>query len=65
LDFFYGGIVSCFLAETMVGANVWGSENQMESPNTRVTNRSTQPTKKVETKCNTLILINLVFIKIC
>jgi hypothetical protein len=57
--------VSCFLAETMVGANVWGSENQMESPNTRVTNRSTQPTKKVETKCNTLILINLVFIKIC
>jgi hypothetical protein len=50
LDFFYGGIVSCFSAETTVGANVGGSENWMESPNTRVTNKCTQVTKKGETK---------------
>jgi hypothetical protein len=40
LDFFYGGIVSYFSAETTVGANVGGSKNRMESPNTRVTNKS-------------------------
>jgi hypothetical protein len=32
------------------GSQCWGSENQMESPNTRVTNRSTQATKKEEIK---------------
>jgi hypothetical protein len=42
--------VSCFSAETTVGANVGGSENWMESPNTRVTNKCTQVTKKGETK---------------
>jgi hypothetical protein len=35
-----------FSTETTVGANVGGSENQMESPNTRVANKSTQITKK-------------------
>jgi hypothetical protein len=50
LDFFCGGIVSYFSAETTVGANVGGSENRMGSPNTRITNRSAQVTKKEETK---------------
>jgi hypothetical protein len=42
--------VSCFLAETMVGANVGGSENWKGSPNTRVTNQSVQFMKDRETK---------------
>jgi hypothetical protein len=42
--------VSCFSAETTVGANVGESENQKESPNTRVTNESTQFMKDGETK---------------
>jgi hypothetical protein len=37
LDLFCGGIVICFSAETRVGANVGGSQNRKESPNTRVT----------------------------
>jgi hypothetical protein len=50
LDFFFGGIVSCFSAETTVGANVGGSENWKESPNTRVMKASMQFTKDRETK---------------
>jgi hypothetical protein len=50
LDFLCGGIMSCFLAETTVGANVGGSENRKESPKTRVMKASTQFTKDRETK---------------
>jgi hypothetical protein len=39
-----------FSAETTVGANVGGSEDRMESPNTRVTNKSAQVMKRGETK---------------
>jgi hypothetical protein len=42
--------MSCFLAETTVGANVGGSENRKESPKTRVMKASTQFTKDRETK---------------
>jgi hypothetical protein len=54
LDFFCGGIVSCFSAETTVGANVggpkirWGPWTQ--ELRTRVTNESAQVTKSGETK---------------
>jgi hypothetical protein len=42
--------VSCFSAETTVGANVGGSENRNGSPNTRDTNQSAKFTKDRETK---------------
>jgi hypothetical protein len=50
LDFFCGGIMSCFAAETTMGANVGGSENWKESPNTRASRASAQFTKDRETK---------------
>jgi hypothetical protein len=40
LDFFCGGMVSCFSAETTVGANVGGFENRLESLNTRITKQN-------------------------
>jgi hypothetical protein len=40
LDFFRGGIVSCFSTETTMGDNVGGSQIRLESPNTRVTNKN-------------------------
>jgi hypothetical protein len=49
LDFFCGGIVSCFSTETTVGA-CWGFENRRESLNTRVTNKSSQVTNGRETR---------------
>jgi hypothetical protein len=39
-----------FFGWTTVDANVGGSENRMESPNTRITNESAQVTKDGETK---------------
>jgi hypothetical protein len=50
LDFFCGGIVSCFLAETTMGANVGGFENQKGPPNKRVTKESVLYMKDRETK---------------
>jgi hypothetical protein len=55
LDFFCGGIVSYFLAETTVGANVGGGPKIRWGPRTqelrtRVTNESIQVTKSGETK---------------
>jgi hypothetical protein len=46
LDFFCRGIMSCFSAETTVGANVGESKNRMESPNTRIGNKLTKLTKR-------------------
>jgi hypothetical protein len=42
--------MSCFSAETMLGANVVGSKNRMESPNTRFQNVCTKVTKKAGDK---------------
>jgi hypothetical protein len=42
--------MSCFAAETTMGANVGGSENWKESPNTRASRASAQFTKDRETK---------------
>jgi hypothetical protein len=50
LDFFCGGIVSCFSAETTVGANIGGPKNRVESPNTRDRNKHMKVTKNRGTK---------------
>jgi hypothetical protein len=50
LDFFCGGIVSCFWAETTVGANVGGVRNRKGFPNMRATKEGAQFTKDNETK---------------
>jgi hypothetical protein len=42
--------VNCFSAETTVGANVWGSENQMESPNQKIRNERTKARTKEGTR---------------
>jgi hypothetical protein len=39
-----------FSAETTVGANVAGSENRMESPNTRVRSKHSKVAKRLGTK---------------
>jgi hypothetical protein len=54
-DFFRGGIVSCFSAETTVGANVGvgGSENRMPPPNasgTRFLNEHAKICKNMEAR---------------
>jgi hypothetical protein len=38
--------VSCFSAKTTVGANVRGSKNRMESPNTRIKSKCMKVTKR-------------------
>jgi hypothetical protein len=50
LDFFCGGIVSYFSAETTMGTNVGGFENQIGSPNTRFQNKHTKVRAKEGTR---------------
>jgi hypothetical protein len=44
LDFFYGGIVSCLLAETTLGANVGGFRKSDGGPEHKIPERAQEST---------------------